>query len=158
MFRPLNKKICIITVREKYLCKRNINILLKSAQDNLGIDNKKLHDGTYYHEKLLVGYSREQMCDLVYDVKRYKEFVPFCINSKILVDIPKGELNLSKLGRNNLNLNLRNFDTKEKQQHLPTHTRAQLEIGKVFSNYFKLVVVNKGFDLINLLKRVSSDL
>ncbi len=130
MFRQLNKKISLIVVREQCI-KRNLNILPKGPQDSLEVDKKKLIDGTYYHERLLVGYSREQMCDMVYDVTKYKEFVPFCINSQILVDIPtKAELNLSKIARNNLNLNLRNFDAKtDKQLHLPTHTKARLEIG-----------------------------
>ena len=42
--------------------------------------------GTYYHEKVILGYSAEQMCDLVGNVQKYKEFLPFCINSEIVLD------------------------------------------------------------------------
>ena len=40
--------------------------------------------GRSYHEKVIVGYSREQMCSLVYDVAKYEEFVPFCVSSRVL--------------------------------------------------------------------------
>lgn len=45
--------------------------------------------GTFYHEKIVLGYSAEQMCDLVGNVAKYKEFLPFCINSEILPDESK---------------------------------------------------------------------
>jgi ribosome-associated toxin RatA of RatAB toxin-antitoxin module len=62
-------------------------------------------EGNTYHEKVVLGYSREQICDLVYDVAKYKEFVPFCINSEIIQE-PNGVQN-SLNNANRLNLNLR---------------------------------------------------
>lgn len=46
-------------------------------------------DGIYYHEKLVLGYSRAQMCDLVYNVSQYREFVPFCTHSEIIEELNK---------------------------------------------------------------------
>lgn len=43
-------------------------------------------NGTFYHEKIVLGYSAEQMCDLVGNVQKYKEFLPFCINSELVYD------------------------------------------------------------------------
>lgn len=37
-----------------------------------------------YKERQLVGYSREKMFELVKDVSKYKEFVPWCLKSDIL--------------------------------------------------------------------------
>lgn len=49
-------------------------------------DFERPKKGTFYHEKIILGYSAEQMCDLVGNVPKYKEFLPFCINSE--VDLP----------------------------------------------------------------------
>ena len=110
---------------------RKLQIPIKTSQD---LAKKYPNDGTYFHEKLIIGYSREQMCDLVYDVKNYKSFVPFCADSDILSE-PQNMANLNlKLSKNNMSLNLRNFDSNtDKQLHLPQHFRAKLEIGESFT-------------------------
>lgn len=59
---------------------------LSAAEEAERVRAKK---GTYYHEKIILGYSAEQMCDLVGNVQKYKEFLPFCINSEILSDDSK---------------------------------------------------------------------
>lgn len=107
---------------------RKLQIPIKSSQD---LAKNYSTDGTFFHEKLIIGYSREQMCDLVFNVKNYKEFVPFCSDSIILQE-PQNTANLNlKLSKNNMSLNLRNFDNKkDKQLHLPQHFKAKLEIGK----------------------------
>lgn len=111
--------------------KRSVKIPTKGLQDNTA-EKALSKDGTSYHEKIILGYSREQMCNLVFDVARYKEFVPFCVDSKIMNEVPRpGKLNLTKLSRNNMSLNLKNIDSSlsNKQLHLPRHFRAKLEIG-----------------------------
>ncbi|CAF0780430.1 unnamed protein product [Brachionus calyciflorus] len=86
--------------------------------------------GSFYHEKVLLGYSREQMCDLVYDVKRYKEFLPFCLDSKLIDEKPiqqtlhKG-INLKLLHNSQSN----KIVTPDKKLELPSSFRAKLEIG-----------------------------
>lgn len=111
--------------------KRNVKILIKGPQDDFVNKKEKQRDGLVFHEKVIIGYSREQMCDLVFDVANYKNFLPFCANSVILKEITSpGKLNLTKMGKNNMSLNLRNFDEKKDSQlHLPKHFRARLDIG-----------------------------
>lgn len=58
------------------------------------------NDGNLYHEKVLIGYSRQQMCDLVFDVASYRDFLPFCINSEVLNEPDRPGLNL-RLMKNN---------------------------------------------------------
>lgn len=48
--------------------------------------DRPTRNGTYYHEKIILGYSAEEMCDLVGNVAKYKEFLPFCLNSEIISD------------------------------------------------------------------------
>ncbi len=100
---------------------------LVNTQQN---DSSKRTGGTFYHEKIVIGYSREQMCDLVYDVAKYKEFVPFCTRSTILLkqESGLGKINLKKIGRTNMSLNLKNIDN-DPQFGLPKNFRAQLDIG-----------------------------
>lgn len=86
---------------------------------------KSTAKGSFYHEKVILGYSREQMCDLVFDVRRYKEFLPFCIDSEIIEDKltkPRG-INLKKLHSSS-----RRAETN-KVVELPSSFKAKLEIG-----------------------------
>lgn len=101
----------------------------KRERDNHRLS--RIEGGTYYHEKIILGYSRSQMCNLVYDVAKYKEFVPFCVSSTILSELSEpGKLNLTKMNRNNLSLNMKNFNNNiDGQGNLPKSMRAKLEIG-----------------------------
>ncbi len=97
-----------------------------------------LNNGNTYYEKVLIGYSRDQMCSLVFDVKNYSKFVPWCVNSEILVPSPSVNKTIDK----NLNLNLRllkkSYETKQPvtpvedntlQKMGPKSFKARLEIG-----------------------------
>lgn len=81
--------------------------------------------GSFYHEKVILGYSREQMCDLVFDVKRYKEFLPFCIDSEVVEEktIRSKAINLRKLHK------VTNTIETDKKLQLPSSFKAKLEIG-----------------------------
>ena len=104
--------------------------------------DRSFFGGHYYHEKVIMGYSREQMCNLVMNVADYKEFVPFCVNSRILSDKEsKSAANDSALQatKNKFNLNLINKNKKiskeliQQQASVKNQTqqnfRAILEIG-----------------------------
>lgn len=112
------------------------DVLVESKRQYVG-NNGNINNeagGLTYREKLIIGYSREQMCNMVYDVAKYKEFVPFCTGSTILVNqAPKlGNFNLKTMNhRSNMSLNLRNID-KNPQMNLPRHFKAQLDIGNQF--------------------------
>jgi len=97
-----------------------------------------LNNGNTFHEKVLIGYSRNQMCSLVFDVKNYSKFIPWCINSEILIPAPSVNKTIDK----NLNLNLRllkkSYETKqpittpdEKSVQSPVQKsfKARLDIG-----------------------------
>lgn len=86
---------------------------------------KSSAQGSFYHEKVILGYSREQMCDLVFDVKRYKEFLPFCIDSDVVeekITRPKA-INLRKLHT------VSNKTETDRKAELPSSFKAKLEIG-----------------------------
>ncbi len=40
--------------------------------------------GLYFVEKTIVGFKREHLYDIVINVDEYKQFVPYCIESKVL--------------------------------------------------------------------------
>jgi coenzyme Q-binding protein COQ10 len=115
--------------------KRNINI---------GTDSTLHKTGTFYYEKVIIGYSREQMCSLVSDVAKYKEFVPFCINSTVLDNNisnktnnhikPNRVFNLRKMKSKKEETEDEEIDTKvlKKQLSLPSPNKTmncQLDIG-----------------------------
>ncbi|RNA35935.1 coenzyme Q binding COQ10 A [Brachionus plicatilis] len=86
---------------------------------------KSTSKGSFYHEKVILGYSREQMCDLVFDVRQYKEFLPFCIDSEIIEERslrPRG-INLKKLHTSSKKMEAK------KAIDLPSSFKAKLEIG-----------------------------
>lgn len=60
------------------------------AQPTAVPDFERPKKGTFYHEKIILGYSAEQMCELVGNVPKYKEFLPFCINSEIIGEESSG--------------------------------------------------------------------
>lgn len=66
-------------------------ILLANKSTHLKLDEetsdeKLKRSGISYNEKIVIGYSCQQLCDIVADVGKYKEFVPFCTNSQVLFD------------------------------------------------------------------------
>src|SRR5690606_26795577 len=77
-----------------YLLRGDHNVQFKSDsnKESLDIFTKKSFlkikhgEGNFYHEKVVLGYSRQQMCDLVFDVDKYYQFVPFCIHSYVIKD------------------------------------------------------------------------
>lgn len=82
-----------------------------SSTIDINIEDDKSHvkerQGTFYHEKIVLGYSREQMCEMVGNVSHYKEFVPFCINSEIIEEKKAPvRINLSQLRRTNVHHSL----------------------------------------------------
>lgn len=130
----LVKTVSITTTRNLTRV-QNVPIItshINSKRHFLGNNNNET-EGTSYREKLIIGYSREQMCDLVYDVAKYKEFVPFCTGSHIISNqAPQlGKFNLKTMNRSNMSLNLRNIE-RNPQMNLPKHFRAQLDIGDQF--------------------------
>ena len=110
-------------VHEKSTDNKNLNVSLNSDTKSKSklIDETSLPEnlakGIYYHEKIIIGYSRQQMCDLVYNVAEYKEFVPFCVDSVILSD------GASKI--NHLNLRLMDKKATENSLVLKDDTKTQ---------------------------------
>lgn len=109
------------------------NIDFKSMLDT---NKYKNTDGGYYHEKIILGYSREQMCNLVFDVKRYKEFVPFCINSEILITNENNlarqtnKINLVQLNnKNNMQMVKKNLEEANAQNDTVKSFKARLDVG-----------------------------
>ncbi|BFZ00988.1 hypothetical protein BsWGS_04027 [Bradybaena similaris] len=51
-----------------------------------------------YSERRILGYSMEQMYDIVADVARYKEFVPWCTNSAVFDVRPNGFKSKMEIG------------------------------------------------------------
>jgi len=131
---------------------KSLNFFIQSTKDNVSTNTKlniqmpndeesiysKLRNqtsGNYYHEKVILGYSREQMCDLVFNVEKYKEFVPWCIDSHILdangssQTSANKKINLNLLKKNKtVALNLKET-TSKKEIQTPKSFRARLEIG-----------------------------
>ena len=103
------------------------------------LNDRSFFNGHYYHEKVIMGYSREQMCNLVMNVADYKEFVPFCVNSRIMSDKESKSADDSASVKNKFNLNLINKNKKiskeliQQQASVKNQTqqnfRAILEIG-----------------------------
>jgi coenzyme Q-binding protein COQ10 len=95
----------------------NKNRHLKDKENNLRKSSNYmpsiLNNGNTFHEKVLIGYSRDQMCSLVFDVKNYSKFLPWCLNSEIIVPTPSINKTIDK----NLNLNLKllkkKYETKQ---------------------------------------------
>ena len=129
------------------------------------LNNKSNTNGLFYNEKIVLGYSREQMCDMVFDVAKYKEFVPFCIDSKILNEssyTTKLNLKTSKTTLNLKNLNLKNNKIESKNSTAPSNTlhipqlfKARLEIGypPIRESYTSHVSMIRP----NLVKAISKD-
>ena len=129
-------------------------------------NNKSNANGLFYNEKIVLGYSREQMCDMVFDVAKYKEFVPFCIDSKLLNDssyTTKLNLKTAKTALSlNTNLNLKNNKIEYKNStaasttlHIPQVFKARLEIGypPIRESYISDVSMIRP----NLVKAISKD-
>lgn len=103
----------------------------------IDLDNKSAaFNGKFYHEKIILGYSREQMCDLVFNVQKYKDFVPFCVKSEIIEEKKdKNRFNLHtaknkhqfklQLAQNKVLKNLK----KKNDIELPQTFDARLEVG-----------------------------
>jgi len=47
--------------------------------------NTEVNNGKKYKEKQLIGYSPEQMFDVIQDTENYKHFLPFCRESIVIV-------------------------------------------------------------------------
>lgn len=60
---------------------RNQNRFNKHVERMYVTDTSKLKE---YEGRKLIGFSMEQICDVVADVKNYKEFVPFCKKSDVI--------------------------------------------------------------------------
>ena len=138
--------------REKDVSNDSKNIdLFKSTSEYMPFKNS---NGSYYHEKVILGFSREQMCDLVFNVSKYKEFVPFCANSEILAESKPANsdhLNLKKRA-NTAKLNL--IDANKEIQ-TPKSFKAKLEIGfpPIKESYTSHVSMIRP----NLVKAISRD-
>jgi coenzyme Q-binding protein COQ10 len=147
------QSICLIVhSKNESTTGKSLNFFMQSAKDNVSTNTKlnvqipndeegiysKLRNktsGNYYHEKVILGYSREQMCDLVFNVEKYKEFVPWCIDSHILEANGSSQatankkINLNLLKKNKtVALNL-NETTSKKEIQTPKSFKARLEIG-----------------------------
>ncbi len=108
-------------------------------------DENLKRSGISYHERIVLGYSSQQLCDIVADVGKYKEFVPFCTNSEILDDanlssytnIPTStgnRFNLKAISRTDDLSNRRlgrylNMTANKNQLRAPSTFSARLEIG-----------------------------
>jgi len=108
-------------------------------------DENLKRSGISYHERIVLGYSSQQLCDIVADVSKYKEFVPFCTNSEILDDanlssytnIPTStgnRFNLKAISRTDDLSNRRlgrylNMTANKNQLRAPSTFSARLEIG-----------------------------
>ena len=120
----LNKKT-------KHMCDKN-----DSSTKSTNFIESLVNTGNTFHEKVQLGYSREQMCALVFDVKNYSKFLPWCINSEILVP---SNITVNKTIDKSLNLNLRllkkNSEIAKPQAlpgeeaQLPKSFKARLVIG-----------------------------
>ena len=120
---------------------RHLSTLDKSET----IDEKLRRNGISYNEQIVLGYTSEQLCNIVSDVSKYKEFVPFCTNSEILTpsnDVLSAEkrFNLKTINRltssstddlssRRLGRYLNLEANSKKQLHLPQKFSARLEIG-----------------------------
>ena len=108
---------------------------MKKRQEMQKINPNIINDSHYYYEKVVIGYSRQQMCDLVFDVDKYREFVPFCIDSEVIkeystrssglnLNLAKSGLNLNKLKTTPI-IKTVNKEVKNDRQTF----RAKLQIG-----------------------------
>lgn len=94
----------------------NFSLILKYSSFETKVD----HSNVFYKEKKVLGYPREYMFDLVKDVERYNEFVPWCLKSEILSENKRILLRSNdKLKNINKNFNL----------EVPDSFRARLEVG-----------------------------
>lgn len=110
-----------------------------SSQKEDNIDEKAKKSGSSYSEKIVLGYSCEQLCDVVSDVAKYREFVPFCTNSEILNDFNETIVTGHKINLKTINkvddLHQRrlgrylNLETNKRQLQIPQSFSARLEIG-----------------------------
>lgn len=125
----------IQSAKDKVSTNTKLNIQMPNDEESIYSKLRNQTTGNYYHEKVILGYSREQMCDLVFNVEKYKEFVPWCIDSYILdangssQTIGNKKINLNLLKKNKtVALNL-NETTSKKEIQTPKSFRARLEIG-----------------------------
>lgn len=70
----------ILLKKEKFALKRKFFNPFPS-------ENKKV-----YFDKRMIGYTPKQVYDVVLDVDKYKEFLPFCEKSKVLKRIGKNQM------------------------------------------------------------------
>jgi ribosome-associated toxin RatA of RatAB toxin-antitoxin module len=129
------------------------------------LDNTSVKKGgRFYHEKIILGYSRQQMCDLVFDVAKYQEFVPFCLHSEIIeCNKDKKPFNLHlKKNINQFKLNLQQNQNKpvnilksKNALELPQRCSARLEIGypPIKESYISSVTMYRPY----VVKAVSSE-
>ena len=138
------------------------SVLFKKTSKILKFKN----DGNFYHEKVVLGYSRQQMCDLVFDVSKYHEFVPFCINSEVI----KESINTSKvnnrfsLAKTGFNLRTMDQPLKKAVENAPKTNdsenttqsfRAKLEIG--YPPIREAYISNVSMVRPHLVKAISKD-
>lgn len=136
--RLFTKKYIKINIISKYNeSTKSLNWLIKpfreKDQTNSSIDlEEKSKGGRFYHEKIILGHSREQMCDLVFNVSKYKEFVPFCVHSEIIDDkTDKNRFNLNS-PKNRSPLQFK-FQQKQQQKVLNTlKNRHEIEMPQKF--------------------------
>lgn len=125
-------------IDKQLVAKKFTTTVLSQYEDT--VEEKLKRNGLSYSEKIVLGYSSEQLCDIVSDVSKYKEFLPFCTNSEILHEYHQANMladkhfNLKTINKTN-DLHSRrlgrylNLDMNKRQIQLPRTFSARLEIG-----------------------------
>jgi len=102
-----------------------------------------------HQEKHLMGYSRDNMFNLVKDVSKYKDFVPFCVKSNVLHSSKEAY-------KASIVPNDSSKTPKKVTLNLPDTFKAELEIGfpPIKQSYISTVTVLKP----KLVRSVSTDM